>query len=112
MLNGFLQSVLSLGRFARQAHRMSGRHPEWAPSPTARASESGPARGPPTTGSRPTTWGAGPASTNSAASVASPKYRAYHQDLLGDLARIPYLPAAWRERFEFYRVRWGGAPRA
>jgi hypothetical protein len=45
-------------------------------------------------------------------SVASPKYRAYHEHLLGKLSRIPYLPAAWRDRFEFYRVRWGGAPRA
>ena len=30
VLNGFLQSVLSLSRFARQADRLSRRHPEWA----------------------------------------------------------------------------------
>jgi hypothetical protein len=112
VLNGFLQSVLSLSRFARQSEHLSRRHPEWGVLADS-------ARERVTAGALAAyDWlpaydlGGGACLYQLGGSVASPKYRAYHQDLLGDLARIPYLPAAWRDRFAFYRVRWGGAPRA
>ena len=111
VLNGFLQSVLSLGRFARQAERLSRRHPEWG-ALADRARERVRAGALAAYDWLPAyDLGGGACLYQLGGSVASPKYRAYHQDLLGDLARIPYLPAAWRDRFEFYRVRWGGAPR-
>jgi hypothetical protein len=111
VLNGSLQSVLSLSRFARQANRLSGRHPEWV-ALADRARER--VRAGALAAYR---WlpaydlGGGSSLYQLGGSAASQKYRTYHQALLGDLARIPYLPAAWRDRFEFYRVRWGGAPR-
>ncbi len=112
VLNGFLQSVLSLGRFARQAERLSRRHPEWG-ALADRARERVRAGALAAYDWLPAyDLGGGACLYQLGGSVASPKYRAYHQDLLGDLARIPYLPTAWRDRFELYRVRWGGAPRA
>jgi PKD domain/D-glucuronyl C5-epimerase C-terminus len=112
VLNGSLQAIVSLSRFARQAHRLSARHPEWAALEDR-------ARERVTAGAQAAyEWlpaydlGGGACLYQLGGGAASPKYRAYHQDLLGDLARIPYLPAAWRDRFAFYRVRWGGAPLA
>jgi hypothetical protein len=111
VLNGFLQSVLSLSRFARQADHVSRRHPEWA-ALADRARERVTAgalaayRGLPAYD-----LGGGASLYQLGGSVAGQKYRTYHQALLGDLAQIQYLPVAWRDRFEFYRVRWGGALR-
>ena len=111
VFNGFLQSVLSLSRFARQADRLSRRHPVWALL-ADRARERVRAGA-----LAASTWlpaydlGGGATLYQLGGSVAGPRYRAYHQALLGDLAQIPYLPAAWRDRFEFYRVRSGRCAR-
>ncbi len=108
VLNGFLQSVLSLSRFARQAERLSVRHPEWAPL-AVRARERVRAGALAAyNGLAAYDLGGGAMRYQLNGGPASPKYRAYHQLLLGQLAQIPYLPAAWRERFATYRVRWGG----
>jgi PKD repeat protein len=111
VLNGFLQSVLSLSRFARQANRLSRRHPEWAAlgdraRERVRAGALAAYRWLPAYD-----LGGGASLYQLGGSVASPRYRAYHQLLLEELAQIPYLPIEWRDRFELYRVRWGGAPR-
>ena len=109
MLNGFLQSVLSLSRFARQADRLSRRHPEWAVL-ADRARERVRAGALAAYNWVPAyDLGGGASLYQLGGSVAGPRYRTYHQALLGELAQIPYLPVEWRDRFEFYRVRWGGA---
>lgn len=110
VLNGFLQSVVSLGRFARQADRLSLRHPDWAPlrdraRERVRAGALAAYRG-----LAAYDLGGGAMRYQLNGGAASPKYQTYHRLLLGQLARIPYLPAEWRARFVSYRVRWGGAP--
>ena len=111
VLNGFLQSVLSLSRFARQADRLSRRHPEWAvlAGPGSRAREGRRARGLQLASRLRSRWRGEPLPARR--QRRRPRYRTYHQALLGELAQIPYLPVEWRDRFELYRVRWGGAPR-
>jgi hypothetical protein len=108
VLNGFMQAVVSLRRFERQAARMAGSDPAWEPL-GAEAHErvlGGAAaihRWLPAFdlggGATRYALGGGP---------AAPAYRRYHAELLRLLVRIPYLPPGWTERFERYRVRWGG----
>lgn len=110
VLNGFLQSVISLSRFARQADGLGRRHPEWTvlgdrARERVRAGALAAYRWLPAYD-----LGGGATRYQLGAGAASPQYRTFHQVLLGELARIPYLPAAWRARFAYYRVRWGGAP--
>ncbi len=111
VLNGFLQSVLSLSRFARQADRLSRSHPEWAEL-RDRARERVTAGALAAYEGLPAyDLGGGATRYQLGSGPASAHYRAYHQSLLAELARIPYLPARWRRRFELYRVRWGGGER-
>lgn len=109
VLNGFMQSLVSLDRFARQADRRAWRDPRWADlGATARARV--------TDGAHALHhWlprydlGGGATRYSLTSGPATDHYRAYHQQLLGQLAQVGYLPRDWRLAFNRYRVRWGGA---
>jgi hypothetical protein len=109
VLNGFMQAVVSLDRFARQADRLGARDPRWRDLATrARRHVRQAARS-------LRYWlpfydlGGGATRYSLFSGAASAHYRLYHQQLLGQLAAIPYLPQATRATFMRYRVRWGGS---
>ncbi len=111
VLNGFMQAVVSLDRFSRQADRF-GRGSVGAKEWRALASR---ARTHVLKGSRALSYwlprfdlGAGKTRYSLTSGPAPPFYRGYHQELLGQLAQIPYVPLDSRTKFMNYRIRWGG----
>jgi hypothetical protein len=108
VLNGFMQSIISLDRFSRQADRLGRDSAEWR----ALASR---ARTHVLKGSRALAYwlptfdlGGGKTRYSLTGGPAPAFYQQYHQELLGQLAAIPYVPLATRQRFMNYRSRWGG----
>lgn len=110
VLNGFLQSVVSLSRFARQADALTRRHPEWAVLADRARERVGAGALAAYRWLPAYDLGGGATRYQLGSGAASQRYRTYHQVLLGELAGISYLPAAVRARFSFYRIRWGGGP--
>ena len=111
VLNGFMQAVVSLDRFSRQADRL-GRGSIDAKEWQALASR---ARTHVLKGSRALAYwlprfdlGGGKTRYSLTSGPAPKFYRSYHQELLGQLSAIPYVPLATRQRFMNYRSRWGG----
>jgi PKD domain/D-glucuronyl C5-epimerase C-terminus len=108
VLNGFMQAVVSIDRFAKQADRLATADPRWGPlRDEARRHVVAAARA--LVYWLPAYDLGGGATRYSLTSGAAPfKYRLFHQVLLGLLARISYVPASWRGDFVAYRHRWGG----
>ena len=111
VLNGFMQAVVSLDRFSRQADRL-GRGSIGAKEWQALASR---ARAHVLKGSRALAYwlprfdlGGGKTRYSLTSGPAPTFYRGYHQELLGQLSAIPYVPLSTRQRFMNYRSRWGG----
>lgn len=106
VLNGFLQSVLSLSRFERQARRLAVRDPAWAPL-AARARERVLA-GTAAAARRLPAYDLGGGATRYSltSGPATTKYRLYHVDLLEALARLPYVPPGRRAVFRRYAAAW------
>jgi hypothetical protein len=107
VLNGFMQTLVSLGRFAWQADDLARLHPAWAPlRDRALLALRGGVRALIRFLPR---YDLGYWSRYSLTkSPASPAYHAFHRHLLSRLAHLPLLPLRWRVRLERYRVRWGG----
>lgn len=108
VLNGFMQAVISLDRFSRQADRLGRQTPEWK----ALADQ---ARTHVLNGARALAYwlptfdlGGGKTRYSLSGGSAPAFYQQYHQELLGQLSAIPYVPLATRQRFMNYRSRWGG----
>jgi hypothetical protein len=106
VLNGFMQAVVSLDRFRRQAGRLAAWDRGWRPladraGTLVREGARAVARWLPA-------YDLGPGSTRYAlgGGGASEEYRRYHRELLGRLARMALLPPAWRARYRHYRARW------
>jgi D-glucuronyl C5-epimerase C-terminus len=111
VLNGFMQSIVSLNRFAGQAERL-GRGRVHAAEWRALASR---ARTHVVKGSRALNFwlpkfnlSKGRMRYSLESGPAPPFYVGYHQELLGQLSQITYVPRDWRRGFMNYRVRWGG----
>ena len=111
VLNGFMQAVVSLDRFSRQADRL-GRGSVGSTEWRALASR---ARTHVIKGSRALAYwlprfdlGGGKTRYSLTSGPAPKFYRGYHQELLGQLSAITYVPRADRKTFMKYRVRWGG----
>jgi hypothetical protein len=109
VLNGFMQAVVSLTRFAGQAERLAARDRAWAPL-ARRARERARA------GARAIVrWlpaydlGGGRTRYALGGGPATPEYRRYHQELLRLLARVRWFDPGWRAVFADYRARWGGS---
>ncbi len=109
VLNGFMQAVVSLDRFSRQADRLARRDARWRPL-AARARQHV------YRASRALAYwlpaydlGGGRTRYDLTSDPASRSYRLYHQKLLGSLAQVSYVPRRWRVTFMTYRVRWGGS---
>lgn len=106
VLNGFMQAVVSLDRFRRQAERLAARDRGWRPladraGTRVREGTRAVARWLPA-------YDLGPGATRYAlgGGRASEEYRRYHRELLGRLARMALLPPAWRARYRHYQARW------
>ena len=107
VLNGFMQAVVSLARFERQAARMAAADPSWAPLRAEARRRV--AAGATAVHRWLPSFDLGPGATRYAlgGGAATAHYRLYHAELLRLLAAVPYLPAAHRARFDHYRRRWG-----
>lgn len=110
VLNGFMQTLVSLDRFAGQADTLST-DPEWA-ALRDRAREYV------RLGALELNahldkydYGRDKLSRYSLAKPdpAPPLYQTYHRQLLLRLQDVDYLPKEWREHFSSVRVQWGGA---
>jgi hypothetical protein len=106
VLNGSMQAVVSLTRFARQADRLALRDPGWAPL-AARARER--ARAGATAVAR---WlpaydlGGGATRYSLTSGPAPERYRRYHVELLRLLDAVPWLPPGQRTVFRRYAGAW------
>jgi hypothetical protein len=106
VLNGFMQSLVSLDRFSRQAGKRAKHDPSWRP--LAQRARGLVRRG----GISLTYWlpryDLGPGKTRYAlgSGPASEQYRAYHVQLLQQLARVSHLTPAQKKRFRAYAARW------
>lgn len=108
ILNGFMQAVVSLARFQRQAERLAGRDPAWAPL-AARARERVIAGGQAVSRWLPAyDLGGGDTRYSLLSGAAKTEYRIFHTVLLAQLAQVPYLPESWRARYRAYKRAWGG----
>jgi hypothetical protein len=109
VLNGFMQTLVSLGRFAWQADGVARLHPAWAGLRdrallALREGVRALVRLLPL-------YDLGSWSRYSLTkSPASAAYHVFHRHLLSRLAQLPMLPLRWRAILEGYRVRWGGSP--
>ena len=106
VLNGFMQSLVSLDRFRAGARRLGRGDRGWARA-AARA------RALTIAGARALHhWlpaydlGDGRTRYSLRSGPASDQYRAYHVSLLRKLAGIGYLPDPWRARHRQYAARW------
>ena len=106
VLNGFMQSLVSLDRFSRQAGKRAKRDPAWLP--LARRSRGLVRGGAVSLAYWLPAYDLGKGRTRYAlgSGPASEQYRAYHVQLLRQLARVPYLTARQRTRFRSYAARW------
>ena len=111
VLNGFMQTLVSLDRFASQADALSA-DPGWAALRDR-------ARGYVRDGALELDahldeydYGKDQLSKYSLArpDPAPPVYQTYHRQLLLRLQDINYLPQDWRDHFSGMRVQWGGKP--
>jgi D-glucuronyl C5-epimerase C-terminus len=114
VLNGFMQSLVSLERFAHQANLLVARgRPEWAA--LRNHAQLLVRLGAKVLVRRLPQYDLGDGwSLYSLARPghAPPSYHRYHRQLLERLERIRYLPLAWRVAMDDVRVRWGGIPNA
>lgn len=106
VLNGFMQSLVSLHRFHQQARRLARRDTRWTPLSSR-------ARRLTVDGARALHhWlpdydlGSGRTRYSLRSGPASEEYRSFHVTLLSKLAAIDYLPAAWRARHRRFASRW------
>lgn len=111
VLNGFMQSLVSLDRFHDQARRLARRDARWAPLASR-------ARRLTADGARALhhwlpAYDLGPGRTRYSlrSGPASEEYRSYHVALLRKLAGVRYLPDAWRARHRRFAVRWDAVQR-
>jgi hypothetical protein len=108
VLNGFMQSLVSLDRFAGQADTLAA-DPRWA-GLRDRAREYV------RLGALELhahldryDFGGGLSRYSLAKPDAAPAvYQVYHRQLLLRLRDVPYLPQEWRDHYEDVRVLWGG----
>ena len=110
VLNGFMQTLVSLDRFASQADTLAA-DPEWAALRDR-------ARDYVRLGALELDahldkydFGRDQLSRYSLAKPdpAPPVYQTYHRQLLLRLQKVDYLPEEWRDHFSRIRVQWGGA---
>lgn len=106
VLNGFMQSIVSLDRFERQARRLARRDARWhtlANRARRLAVEGGRALH---------HWlpaydlGAGRTRYSLTSGPATEEYRSFHVSLLKKLSAISYLPRRWRARHNVFAARW------
>ena len=111
VLNGFMQTLVSLDRFVGQADTLA-EDPEWAALRDR-------ARQYVIDGARELNahidaydFGKDKLAKYSLAKPdpAPEVYQVFHRQLLLRLKDISYLPKAWRDHFEQMRLTWGGAP--
>ena len=112
VLNGSMQAVVSLNRFASQAEELGRSASPNAAQWRALASR---ARTHVLKASTAFAYwlpsydlGGGKTRYSLKSGPAPPFYVGYHQELLGLLAKITYIPRTTRLQFMNYRVRWGG----
>ncbi len=106
VLNGFMQSLVSLDRFSRQAGKRAKHNPAWLP--LARRARGLVRRGAVSLAYWLPAYDLGKGRTRYAlgSGPASDHYRAYHVQLLRQLARVRYLTASQKARFVAYASRW------
>ncbi len=111
VLNGSMQSLVSLDRFSRQATDMARRDPAWLP--LAWQAQDYVIRGSIELARTLPKYdvGGGRSRYSFRFTEAAPlTYHLYHVDLLRKLEAIPYLPAQQRAVISRYRGLWGGSP--
>jgi len=113
VLNGFMQALVSLERFAHQANLRVRRHPEWA-AVRNRAQVLVRLGAQELVGRLPQyDLGDGFSRYSLTRPGHAPlRYHVYHRQLLERLERVRYLPLTWRLTMDDMRVRWGGARNA
>jgi hypothetical protein len=111
VLNGFMQSLVSLDRFARQAELLAPNDPAWiALRDRARDYVD---RGVVELVRMLPRYDLGPGVSKYSLTRPGPapaKYHTYHLQLLSRLEAMTYLPASSRAVITRYRQRWGGSP--
>jgi hypothetical protein len=111
VLNGFMQSLVSLDRFSRQAEIMGSRDPQWL-GLRDRARDYVD-RGVSELVRYLPRYDLGDGTSRYSLSRPGPapvKYHAYHLQLLARLEAMAYLAPAKRAVITQYRERWGGEP--
>lgn len=111
VLNGFMQAIVSLDRFSRQADEMGRTDPAW--NPLRDRARDLVKRGTIELVRNIARYDNGDGWSRY--SLTRPgrapyKYHVYHLQLLTRLEAIDYLPAAHRAVLTRYRERWGGDP--
>lgn len=109
VLNGFMQSIASLDRFASQADVLAKDDPQWAEL-RDRAREYVRLAALEVDAHLDDYDLGGGISRYSMRSTdpAPPVYQVFHRQLLQRLQQIGYLPREWRDHFDRVRMSWGG----
>ena len=109
VLNGFMQSLVSLERFAHQAELLAPNDPRWVKLRDRARDDV--ERGVMELVRTLPNYDIGPKVSKYSLTRPGPapaKYHTYHVQLLQRLETLPYLTEEQRQTLTFYRERWGG----
>jgi len=109
VLNGFMQSIASLDRFASQADALVAQDPQWAPLRDRAREYVRLAALEVDAHLDDYDLGGGISRYSMRSTDPAPDvYQVYHRQLLERLQNIDYLPREWRDHFDEMRMSWGG----